>query len=112
MAWKQVLGAALWIVVNGCGGPNCSGMSMGEKRDWCFFERAQDAARDDDLQAALEATREIRSALPRSAAVDAVLTAKPTGLDAPRVQGLCQSLPMNHADACRRTWQRPHLWDH
>jgi len=94
-----------------CGDKDCASIQDSDKRDWCYYERAADAAAEDRGADAIGELAHIRSPMVRAAAVDKIITEAPEGLTAADAENLCRNLPEPQSRACFQTWNRPHLWE-
>lgn len=89
------------LALLGCGSPSCEELA-GEQRDSCLYARALETGSVEDAQA-------IQAETLRAAAVEGLIAAG--GLDRQQAQQLCSTLSELHREGCRRTWERPHLWE-
>lgn len=106
-----VFSALSLLLLSGCGSKDCSSLDAGTARDSCLLEQAVRLAESDDLTAAYATIRGIDEPLARASAINAVLGIAPEKVDGNSVLALCNTLPPPYYAPCRKTWERPHLWN-
>lgn len=95
-------------VVVGCGSPECETLGD-EALDACLYERAQERLAAGEVQPAVQDAGAIVDPTLRAAAIETLIASG--GLQRMDAQQLCSTLDEPHRSSCRKTWERPHLWE-
>lgn len=110
MGWMW-LWMSMWLACSTTPSAERCDALAGEDRSWCRYELAVHAADGGDPEQALTVAATIETAAVRAALYDQLFSKGLPGVDQPRAHAICEDLPAPHAEGCKRTWDRPHLWD-